>query len=125
MTTPQAIAKARHAQAAADLEAAEAELLTAMRTVEPTFTGTVEAMWDRRWERLLEGVRPMWELSQAYSAWRRAWRQETKARSAAYRAALAPAQPLPQVIKPKRKPKARKKLPAKLTVAQYLEEMAA
>jgi hypothetical protein len=112
--------------AATALAAAETELLAAMRAVEPGFTGTVEAMWDRRWESLLEGVRPMWELSQAYSAWRRAWRQETKARSAAYRAALAPAQPPPPVIiKPKRKPKARKKLPAKLTVAQYLEEMAA
>ena len=92
MTTPLDLARARHQQAVADLAEAEAELLTCMLVVEPAFTGTVQAMHDRRWEGRLEGPRPLWELGQAYSAFRRAQRLEARARSAAYRAQLDEAQ---------------------------------
>jgi hypothetical protein len=94
MTTPLALAQARHQQAVAVLVDAEAELLAAMKVVQPTFTGTVQAMWDRRWESKLEGVRPCWELARAYGCWRRAHRAEAKARSAAHRASFAPPPPV-------------------------------
>jgi hypothetical protein len=86
MTTHVVIAQARADQVTAHREAAEAELLAAMRTVEPAFAGTVACMTDRRWESRLEGLRPCWELRRAHSAWRRAVRAEAKAHSAASRA---------------------------------------
>jgi hypothetical protein len=120
MTTLLAAAQARHQQAASSLAAAEAELLAAMRAVEPDFTGTVEAMQDRRWEARLEGIRPLWELAQAYGAFRRAQRAEAKARSAVCRAKLAampaatPAPPAPR----RRKAKPRKSYAAHLEEAR-------
>ena len=50
MTSLIALAQARHQQTAADLEAAEAELIAAMQVIEPDFAGSVESMQDRRWE---------------------------------------------------------------------------
>jgi|RhiMetdeSRZDD1v2_1073273.scaffolds.fasta_scaffold835056_2 hypothetical protein len=94
MTTPLALARARHQQALADLQATEAELLAAMKAVESGFAGTVEAMADRRWESKLEGPRPYWELAAAFSAYKRARRVEAKTRSATYRASLAPPPPV-------------------------------
>jgi len=120
VTTPAHLARARADQAAADLTAAAAELLAAMLAVEPNFTGTVEAMQDRRWEARLEGQRPLWELGQAYSAWRRAQRLEAKARSAAYRAAL----PLPPIVpsKPAKTPRPKAKAAGKTTLTAYVRE---
>ena len=97
MTTHLAAAQARHTQAVADLVDTEAELLACMQAIESAFTGTAAAMQDRRWEARLEGPRPMWELSQAWGAYKRAQRQEAKARSAAYRAAFAPPPPVAPV----------------------------
>jgi hypothetical protein len=119
VTTPLALAQARHQQAVIDLQAAEAELLACMQSIEPTFRGTVAAMWDRRWESRLEGVKLFWELAQAHSAWRRATRREAKAKSAAYRASFTPAPPVTPVKR------ARKKLPRKMTFAAYIEARAA
>jgi hypothetical protein len=103
MTTQVDAAQARHQQAIATLAAAEAELLAAMRAIEPAFTGMVEAMRDRRWESRLEGPRPLWELSQAYGAYRRAQRQEAKARLAALRAQAPPAPAQTPAPKPARR----------------------
>jgi hypothetical protein len=94
MATHLQAAQARHAQALADLQAAEIELLAAMLAIEPSFTGTVAAMADRRWESKLEGVKPFWELAQAHSAHKRAVRQEARARSAAHKASFAPPPPV-------------------------------
>jgi hypothetical protein len=94
MTTHLGAARARHQQALADLQAAEVELLAAMKAIEPTFVGTVANMRDRRWESRLEGTKPFWELAQAHSAWKRAQRQEARARSAAHRASFAPPPPV-------------------------------
>ena len=80
MTTLLAAAEVRHQQAVSALEAAEIELLDAMRAIDPAFAGTVDAMQDRRFEALLEGRRPCWELSQAFSTFKRAQRAESKAR---------------------------------------------
>jgi hypothetical protein len=119
MTTHLALAQARLEQATADLRAAEAELLAAMKAVEPRFAGTVDAMQDRRWESRLEGLRPCWELAVAYGAYRRAVRLEVKARSSAHRAerGLVPAAtPAPPA------PRRRKRQPKKTTFAAYLAE---
>jgi hypothetical protein len=94
-----------------DLTAAEAELLAAMKVIYPAHATSVEAMDDRRFEALLEGPRPYWELSQAYSAFRRAQRLESKARSAALRAQLAPVPAQAPTTKPARRPRKPKKAP--------------
>jgi hypothetical protein len=119
MITHLAAAQARHAQALSALADAESEVLAAMRAIEPSFAGNVTNMLDRRWEARLEGKRPLWELSRAYSAFRRAHRAEAKARSAAYRDTLVavPAAP-PAPPAPRRKKATRRKM----TIASYLAE---
>jgi hypothetical protein len=102
MTTHADALRVKAEQATSAREAAEAELRACMLVIEPSFKGTVEAMQDRRWESRLEGVRPLWELAQAYSAFRKAQRAEAKANSAAYAARWAPV-PAPTPMKHARK----------------------
>jgi hypothetical protein len=101
MTTHLAAAQARAAQATADREVAEAELLEVMASIAPIpAIGIVDGILPRRFEALLEGKRPYWELSQAYSAFRRCQRLEAKARSVACRARLDEGQRT-TLVKPK------------------------
>jgi hypothetical protein len=121
MTTPLALAEARHQQALAILAEAEAELLAAMLAVEPGFNDTVEAMRDRRWEARIEGSRPFWELARAYAAYRRAQRAESKAARAVCLAKWAAVPTAPSAPPAPRRRKAKRKT----TFAAYLEARAA
>jgi hypothetical protein len=106
MSTILDAAIARAAQATADREAAEAELLEVMASIAPVpAIGIVDGILPRRFEALLEGARPYWELSQAYSAFRRCQRLERRARSAAHRARFI--EEAPPAPKPKRAPRRR------------------
>jgi hypothetical protein len=119
MTTHLAAAEARHQQAVAALADAEAELLAAMRVIYPAHATSVEAMADRRFEALLEGRQPFWELAQAFGTYRRAQRAEAKARSAAYRAKFAAVPAAPPASPPARRKKA---VPRKMTIGAYFAE---
>jgi hypothetical protein len=91
MTTPAALAQARLAQFAADLEAAELALLAIMASIAPIpAIGIVDGIMPRRFEALLEGAKPHRELARAYSAFRRAQNAERKARSVSLRAQFEP-----------------------------------
>lgn len=116
--TPHALAEVRHQQATAELAAAESELIDCMKATEPDFTGSVDAMRDRRWEARIEGPKPYWELAMAHSSFRRAERSEAKARSAAHMARLTAVPAAPAAPSVPR----RRKATRKTTFAAHLEE---